>query len=199
MNIDISVQEPMLVRSSPVSGFTTFTIYLHTSHPAFSVPKSSCRRKFSEFQWLRRLLLRHHPHRNPPDLPSSAFLLISLDEKFLEQRRLGLQTFLRELVCVPSYLGEKAVHMFLQTELNINRIQENVDGLRDDLVAKHSQYWPKISESQDVSLAMEPTQPRQIQRPRSNRVSSSSTGESFPGSPAAMWSSPHSYGSALIC
>ncbi|CAB3385157.1 Hypothetical predicted protein [Cloeon dipterum] len=139
-------------------------------------------------------------HRNPPQLPPSVFFLNSKDEKFLEERRHGLQVFLRELIGVPCYLGEKAVHMFLQTELSTDCIEENIKGIRDDSVIKNAKYWPRISESTDVSLAMEPTQPRSIQRHSSPRKAiSSSTGDSLPRSPAAMWSSPHSYGSAYIC
>jgi hypothetical protein len=44
------------------------------------------------------------------------------------------------LVCVASYLGEKAVHLFLQTELSTELIQHNLEGHRDDLVPALAKY-----------------------------------------------------------
>ena len=49
-----------------------------------------------------------------------------------------LATFLSGVVAVRELLSNKALHLFLQTQLSIEKIKENIEGKRDDevLVAK---------------------------------------------------------------
>ncbi|KAF4526146.1 hypothetical protein B566_EDAN012457 [Ephemera danica] len=208
--VQISVREPVSFSPNPFSSYTNFTIYVETSHPAFSVSRSAARRRFSEFRWLRRQLWRHHPHRKPPELPPAGVLKWNkFDDAFLEERRAGLQTFLREVVCVPTYLGERVLHLFLQTELSIKDIEANLMGLRDDSVSELCRYWPiapvgqevEVSSPRDITVPSTP--PRTLMTSCSVTSDTSSLGWS-PPSNVANWLQPKSpsgggLSSSLIC
>ena len=45
-----------------------------------------------------------------------------------------LSTFLAKIISCRDLLSNKALHLFLQTELCTDHIQQNLDGLRDDLI-----------------------------------------------------------------
>lgn len=63
----------------------------------------------------------------PPRLPSKT-LLKRFDDKFTENRRAGLETFLREVLTEPLYLSNKSLHLFIQTSLTMKEIEDVVRG-----------------------------------------------------------------------
>ncbi|XP_046403727.1 sorting nexin-3-like [Ischnura elegans] len=133
--LNVRVVDPVSFSSPYHSSHTTFNIQIKTNHPAFSLQYSEVRRRFSEFKWLRRVLHRHHPEREPPALPSRGLLVWNrFTYEFLESRRSELEKFVKSVVAVPCYLGEKAVHLFLQSDLNTQMIDLNLLGERDDLI-----------------------------------------------------------------
>ncbi|XP_022238001.1 serine/threonine-protein kinase Sgk3-like isoform X2 [Limulus polyphemus] len=97
--------------------FTTYAVIVETNNESFSLPKSSIHRRYSEFVRLRRMLKIHHPNIEPPKLPPKTFPCVNrFDPGFIEQRRKGLEKFLQQ-----------SVHLFLQSQLSIDRIERLVD------------------------------------------------------------------------
>ena len=69
-----------------------------------------------------------HPYLSTPRLPPKPLLLFNSQHRKLEIFAKFLSSVLHER----QYLSNKALHLFLQTNLSLERIQQNLDGVRDD-------------------------------------------------------------------
>jgi sorting nexin-3/12 len=84
------------------------------------------RRRYSDFEWLKKELERDSKIIVPP-LPGKAFsrqLPFRKDdgifeEEFIEERRVGLEQFINKIAGHPLAQAEKCLHMFL--------FEENID------------------------------------------------------------------------
>lgn len=133
--LEVRVVDPLSFSSPFRPSHTTFCIQIKTNHPSFSLPYSEVRRSYSEFKWLRKVLQRHHPENEVTAIPSVGFLTWNkFTPEFLESRRLGLEAFLNNVIDVPVYLGEKALHLFIQTGLSTKDIELNLLGKRNDQI-----------------------------------------------------------------
>ena len=70
----------------------------------------------------------HHPYLSPPSLPPR--LVLSLLPRARQAEVLA--RFTQQLLSTREYLSSKALHLFLQTGLTIEKIRLNIQGLRDD-------------------------------------------------------------------
>ena len=77
---------------------------------------------------LQSQLSAHHPHLRVPGLPPR--LLLHLLPR--ARQAASLATFLQQVLSTREYLSNKAVHLFLQTQLSLEKIKLNIEGLRDD-------------------------------------------------------------------
>eukprot|EP00092_Neocalanus_flemingeri_P041087 GFUD01044744.1.p1 GENE.GFUD01044744.1~~GFUD01044744.1.p1 ORF type:complete len:211 (-),score=73.49 GFUD01044744.1:94-726(-) len=128
--MDASVQ-PTFLSVCPVPGDSQlFYIRLQTSHYSFSIKKSCVARSGSSFYQLRSILKSHHPYLTMPSLP----MLPSLWICSYHTISLQLVTFLSTVVAERELLSNKALHLFLQTELSMEKIKDNLEGKRDDEV-----------------------------------------------------------------
>ena len=118
--------------------YTDYEVRLKTNMPVFRVKGASVWRRYSDFEWLKCELERHSRIDGVPPLPSKAIKLQLpfrsddgiFEEGFIEDRRLGLETFTNKLAGHPLAQIEKCLHMFL-IEPTINR--EYVPGkIRND-------------------------------------------------------------------
>lgn len=72
-------------------------------------------RRYSEFDELRSLLAREFTQINKiPELPSKSFVA-KFDSRFLEQRRRGLEYFLRCTLLDPTFADSFALRAFVKT------------------------------------------------------------------------------------
>lgn len=116
---------------SPVPGDSRmFYIRLKTNHYSFSIKKSCVTRSASSFYQLRTILKSHHPHLTIPSLP----MLPSLYICSYHTISLALATFLSGVLAERQLLSNKALHLFLQTQLPIQKIKDNLEGKRNDEV-----------------------------------------------------------------
>eukprot|EP00124_Ichthyophonus_hoferi_P004868 Ihof_evm4s597 gene=Ihof_evmTU4s597 len=108
--------------------YTDYEVAMSTNIPIFNQKTFSCRRRFSDFEWLK-LELERDGRIVVPNLPTKAITKqLSFwakndgifDEDFIEKRRLGLEEFINKISGHPLAQSEKALHMFLQ-ENNINK------------------------------------------------------------------------------
>ncbi|XP_046381158.2 sorting nexin-10A-like isoform X1 [Haliotis rufescens] len=124
----VRVQNPVTHHTWDEGRYTTYDITIQTAHKAFSLPHTSVRRRFSEFDWLRKQLKTHHPIRTPPDLPPKKFFIQRFDDEFIQKRQEGLEKFLNTVIAEKLYLSDSVLHLFLQTDLTGRDISDFISG-----------------------------------------------------------------------
>ena len=124
--LEIEVVSP-ITHGDGIKRYTDYEVKLKTNLPVFSVEESSVRRRYSDFKWLRSELERHSKIDLPP-LPSKAITRQLpfrsddgiFEERFIEDRRSGLEAFINSITAHPLAQNERCLHMFL-LEQNIDR------------------------------------------------------------------------------
>uniref|UniRef100_A0A3B5KXF3 PX domain-containing protein n=1 Tax=Xiphophorus couchianus TaxID=32473 RepID=A0A3B5KXF3_9TELE len=124
----LRVQDPRIQNEGSWNSYVDYKIFLHTNSKAFTAKTSCVRRRYSEFEWLRKKLQKNAGLVPVPDLPGKSFFSFN-NEDFLEKRRRGLQVFLDKVVHTTVCLSDSQLHLFLQTQLPIGHIQDCVQGL----------------------------------------------------------------------
>ncbi|XP_025082591.1 sorting nexin-11-like isoform X2 [Pomacea canaliculata] len=124
----VQVSNPKTVSFMNEGQFVTYEIAFETCDTAFRVKKSRVRRRYSDFIWLRNHLKEVDKWRSPPSLPPKNYFLTHPSEEFIERRSTGLQKWIVEVVSHPMYLSSMALHLFLQTELPLAKIEEYLSG-----------------------------------------------------------------------
>jgi len=136
MEVAYSDLENMKVSRSLVSvsvldtgnGETQFSVRFASNHHSFSLARSVTIRNTEAFYFLQRCLSSMHPYRRVPALPPRLLLCLSSTQKQCDT----LARWLQQVLSTPEYLSNKAVHLFLQTGLSVDKIRLNIEGLRDD-------------------------------------------------------------------
>ncbi|XP_015930745.1 sorting nexin-10A [Parasteatoda tepidariorum] len=123
----VSVHSPLIQFSSSGSYYTSYAISLKSNDPCFSQSYSQVRRRYSEFQHLRRLLESHFPTMKAPVLPPKSFFN-RFSDAFIDERKKGLQIFLDKVLSTLVYLSDKSLHLFLQSTCSMNQIDEECIG-----------------------------------------------------------------------
>ncbi|XP_032430359.1 sorting nexin-11 isoform X2 [Xiphophorus hellerii] len=126
--VAVRVQDPRIQNEGSWNSYVDYKIFLHTNSKAFTAKTSCVRRRYSEFEWLRKKLQKNAGLVPVPDLPGKSFFSFN-NEDFLEKRRRGLQVFLDKVVHTTVCLSDSQLHLFLQTQLPIGHIQDCVQGL----------------------------------------------------------------------
>ncbi|KAK3588389.1 hypothetical protein CHS0354_024280 [Potamilus streckersoni] len=137
---DISVRNP-IARS-----FTSYEIAIKTTDPAFTSKRSSVRRRYSEFCWLRKRLQFHHPTCALPELPPKQ-IFGTTDINFIIQRMKGLESWIIELTKEPMFISDTTVHLFLQTQLTCEEIEKYLKGeISEEYIQS---FWKASSVTED--------------------------------------------------
>lgn len=123
----VSVHSPVIQNSKNGTFYTSYAISLKTNNSCFTLPQSCVRRRYSEFVHLRGLLKNQHPVIDPPLLPPKSYFN-RFNNSFVAQRAEGLEIFLKKILDIPVYLSNKGVHLFLQTQFTMSKIDELVTG-----------------------------------------------------------------------
>jgi hypothetical protein len=121
-----------LVRVEPVPGQDgLFCVRLSTSHHAFSLTNSCTYRDLSSFYYLQHTLEDQQARSEEvASLPLRPVLWL----RSAPSRAAVLATFLSSLIADWELLSNRALHLFLQTQLPVDMIKANLDGQRDDQV-----------------------------------------------------------------
>uniref|UniRef100_A0A8C6T947 Sorting nexin 10a n=1 Tax=Neogobius melanostomus TaxID=47308 RepID=A0A8C6T947_9GOBI len=100
----------------------------NTNSMCFRRKSSSVRRRYREFVWLRQSLLQNALIIELPKLPPwKPFFHLSSPEQ-VTMRMKGLQTFLETVVQYPLFLSDSRLHLFLQSELSVRRMERCARG-----------------------------------------------------------------------
>ncbi|XP_058959307.2 sorting nexin-10 isoform X1 [Pocillopora verrucosa] len=129
--VKVLVSNPKLHNCSR-SKFVDYEINIETNNKAFFSKRSSVRRRYSDFCWLRAKLSSTDisglgGETSIPTLPPKSYFS-RFDKGVIDSRREGFQHFLSEIVKVNNYLSFAGLHLFLQTQLPIQEIEGFLEG-----------------------------------------------------------------------
>ncbi|KTG41150.1 hypothetical protein cypCar_00000012 [Cyprinus carpio] len=123
------VRDPRIQKEDFWHAYMDYEICIHTNSLAFTKKSSCVRRRYSEFVWLRKklqenaMLVTHLP-KLPPKNPF--FSLNNARE--IGARMEGLRKFLEEVVHSPVLLSDSCLHLFLQSQLSVKKIEACAEG-----------------------------------------------------------------------
>ncbi|KAL2080433.1 hypothetical protein ACEWY4_024226 [Coilia grayii] len=131
-----------------------YEICIHTNSMCFRKKTSCVRRRYSEFVWLRQRLqnntllidfsLPKLPPRNPFFSHSNSWQVA--------ERMKGLQKFLEDVLHNPLLLSDSRLHLFLQSQLSVRKIEACARGRTRYTVAQAiqgSRYEAAAVQSED--------------------------------------------------
>ncbi|KAM9838286.1 sorting nexin-10A [Aulostomus maculatus] len=134
--ISICVQNPRLQKDDLWYTHVDYEICLHTNSMCFRKKTSCVRRRYSEFVWLRHCLEQNALIIEIPKLPPwNPFFSLRNTEQ-VTQRMKGLQEFLEIVLQTPLLLSDSRLHLFLQSDLSISKMERCVLGKSSYTVAE---------------------------------------------------------------
>ncbi|KAI4899829.1 hypothetical protein NFI96_016885 [Prochilodus magdalenae] len=126
--ISVWVRDPQLHKEDFWHTYIDYEIGLQTNSMCFRKKASCVRRRYSEFVWLRQRLQDNALLIQLPKLPP-ANPFFSLNNTYqVAQRMEGLQKFLEAVLHMPLLLSDSRLHLFLQSQLNIEKMEACVKG-----------------------------------------------------------------------
>lgn len=118
--LEIEVKNP-ITHGTGSKMFTDYEIVCNTNIPSFKRNKSKVRRRFSDFNSLKKILEKQSNKRvNIPELPDKSILSYSqrFTPEFIEDRRAGLEKFLNIIASHPLLqTGSKCMISFIQDDV----------------------------------------------------------------------------------
>lgn len=126
--VSVAVKDPRIYKEDIWHTYMDYEICLETNSMCFRRKTSSVRRCYKEFVWLRHRLEQNALFIELPKLPPwKPFFHLSSPEQ-VAMRMTGLQTFLETVVQCPLLLSDSRLHLFLQSELSVGRIERCARG-----------------------------------------------------------------------
>eukprot|EP01123_Difflugia_compressa_P010079 TRINITY_DN3571_c5_g1_i1.p1 TRINITY_DN3571_c5_g1~~TRINITY_DN3571_c5_g1_i1.p1 ORF type:complete len:152 (+),score=32.00 TRINITY_DN3571_c5_g1_i1:182-637(+) len=123
--INIQVTDPdTVLDSTGKPTYTTYLITIETTFPEYSLNNFSVRRRYSDFVWLKNHLRQKMEEKGkrltiadlPGDTISSWLGPGRYDKEFIEERRKGLESFMKSVVNHPWARFEEGLHKFLEQQ-----------------------------------------------------------------------------------
>ncbi|KAG7501095.1 sorting nexin-10A-like isoform X2 [Solea senegalensis] len=121
--ISICVRDPRLQKEDLWHTHVDYDICLHTNSMCFRKKASCVRRRYSEFVWLRHCLEQNALIIQLPKLPPWNPFFSLKNREQVSQRMKGLQEFLEGVLHTPFLLSDSRLHLFLQSNLSITKIE----------------------------------------------------------------------------
>jgi len=142
-------------QTGKVGQYTTYLVEVSLGGENFS-----SRKRYSDFEWLRKAICACFPGVRIPPLPKKqnkalgllAKTGISGDAAFIEARRVGLEHFLRNILrrselCVESQILKK--FLAASTEQDLDELKKKIDGV--SVSAKYQKYAQIFAEFKEAS------------------------------------------------
>ncbi|XP_077363619.1 sorting nexin-10A [Festucalex cinctus] len=121
--ISIFVGNPRLQKHDRWHTHVDYEICLHTNSMCFRKKASMVRRRYREFVWLRHCLEQNALIIEIPKLPPWNPFFSMKNVEQVRQRVKGLQEFLEIVLHTPLLLSDSRLHLFLQSDLSIKKMQ----------------------------------------------------------------------------
>ncbi|XP_053116219.1 sorting nexin-10 isoform X2 [Hemicordylus capensis] len=125
--VTVLVRDPRIQKDTWHSHID-YEIFIHTNSMCFTRKTSCVRRRFREFVWLRQKLQSNAVLIQLPELPSKTPFFSINNPHHVDHRRQGLQEFLQKILQCPVLLSDSRLHLFIQTQLCPDDIEECVSG-----------------------------------------------------------------------
>ncbi|XP_040909599.1 sorting nexin-10A isoform X2 [Toxotes jaculatrix] len=126
--ISICVRDPRLHKDDLWHTHVDYEICLQTNSMCFRKKTSCVRRRYSEFVWLRHCLEQNALIIELPKLPPwNPFFSLRNTEQ-VSQRMKGLEEFLESVLHTPLLLSDSRLHLFLQSDLSMTKIEKCARG-----------------------------------------------------------------------
>ncbi|KAG7475726.1 sorting nexin-10B-like [Solea senegalensis] len=128
--VSVWVRDPRIQKNDFWHAYIDYEICLHTDSVCFNKKISRVRRRYSEFVWLRQKLQANSQLMvQLPELPPKNPFFSLNNAQQITERMKGLQNFLTQILQSPLLLSDSCLHLFLQSELRVSRIEACAAGL----------------------------------------------------------------------
>ncbi|KAA0710257.1 Sorting nexin-10A [Triplophysa tibetana] len=134
--ISLWVRDPQAHKEDFWHTYIDYEICLHTNSMCFQKKTSCVRRRYSEFVWLRQRLQYNAQLIELPKLPPGNPFFNFTSEFQVNQRMQGLEQFLQEVLETPLLLSDSRLHLFLQSQLSIAKMDACAQGQTHYTVAQ---------------------------------------------------------------
>uniref|UniRef100_A0A8C6WKA4 Sorting nexin 10b n=1 Tax=Neogobius melanostomus TaxID=47308 RepID=A0A8C6WKA4_9GOBI len=122
--ISVWVRDPRIQKNDFWHAYIDYEICLHTDSVCFTKKISSVRRRYSEFVWLRKKLEANSLLMiNLPVLPPKNPFFSLNNARQITERMKGLQRFLELILHSPLILSDSCLHLFLQSQLSVAKME----------------------------------------------------------------------------
>ncbi|MEQ2171536.1 Sorting nexin-10A [Ameca splendens] len=121
--VSLCVRDPRLHKDDPWHTHVDYEICLHTNSMCFRKKTSIVRRRYSDFVWLRHCLEQNALIIELPKLPPWNPFFSLKNKEQVSTRMKGLQEFLENVLQNPLLLSDSRLHLFLQSDLSITKIE----------------------------------------------------------------------------
>ncbi|XP_077432080.1 sorting nexin-10B [Vanacampus margaritifer] len=127
--ISVWVRDPRIQKNDFWHAYMDYEICLHTDSVFFTKKMSRVRRRFSEFVWLRqRLQANSMLMAQLPQLPPKNPFFSLNNAQQISERMAGLQRFLEQILQSPLLLSDSCLHLFLQSQLSVAKMEACAEG-----------------------------------------------------------------------
>ncbi|XP_049587863.1 sorting nexin-10B isoform X2 [Syngnathus scovelli] len=127
--ISVWVRDPRIQKNDFWHAYMDYEICLHTDSVFFTKKMSCVRRRFSEFVWLRqRLQANSMLMAQLPQLPPKNPFFSLNNAQQISERMAGLQRFLEQILLSPQLLSDSCLHLFLQSQLSVAKMEACAEG-----------------------------------------------------------------------
>ncbi|XP_022050183.1 sorting nexin-10B isoform X2 [Acanthochromis polyacanthus] len=135
--ISVWVRDPRIQKNDFWHAYIDYEICLHTDSVCFTKKISTVRRRYSEFVWLRQKLQANSLLRiKLPELPPKNPFFSLNNAQQIGDRMKGLQTFLEQILQSPLLLSDSCLHLFLQSQLSVAKMEACAAGRTNYSVAQ---------------------------------------------------------------
>ncbi|XP_029781888.1 sorting nexin-10 isoform X1 [Suricata suricatta] len=126
--VSVWVRDPRIQKEDFWHSYIDYEICIHTNSMCFTMKTSCVRRRYREFVWLRQRLQSNALLVQLPELPAKNLFFNMNNRQHVDQRRQGLEDFLRKVLQNALLLSDSCLHLFLQSHLNSEDIEACVSG-----------------------------------------------------------------------
>ncbi|KAM3614268.1 uncharacterized protein V6R79_011856 [Siganus canaliculatus] len=139
--VSVWVRDPRIRKNDFWHAYIDYEICLHTDSVCFTKKISRVRRRYSEFVWLRQKLQDNSMLliKLPALPPKNPFFSLN-NAGQINERMTGLQKFLEQILHNPLLLSDSCLHLFLQSQLSISKMQACAAGRTHYSVAQAVQH-----------------------------------------------------------
>ncbi|KAG5856677.1 sorting nexin-10B [Anguilla anguilla] len=126
--VSVWVRDPKIQKEDFWHAHIDYEICIHTNSMCFTKKISCVRRRYSEFVWLRQRLQENALLVELPRLPPRNPFFSLNNAQQITERMKGLQQFLDVILQNPVVLSDSRLHLFLQSQLSVTKMEACASG-----------------------------------------------------------------------